>query len=494
MMKKNYCLFVCAVLYSFFAHSNVKAYFNYAVFYAPDKGAYVETYLSIAGPSVFFKKQANNAYQGKVHIEIIFSKNNKIAAANKYNLSSPESKDTAQKPNFIDVQRYPLDSGTYIAEIKISDANSAEAPLSSTLSVVIAPQTNDISLSDIELAESCTRTVSKNNTSKSGYDIVPYPFTSYNENATRLIFYAEGYNALKTLGAEAKFLYNYYIEAAETKESLHNYAEFSKQTAKDVNPLIGQFDVTQLPSGTYNLVVEIRDSKNQLRAQRKLKLVRFAPKGVKIPLADLKTIDTTGGFLNQVSNPDTLRDYIACLWPISSTSERQWQSNQIRSNDVKKMQQYMYAFWQNRNPSNPQLAWTTYRTAVLRINKMYRCGTLPGYMSDRGRVYLQYGAPDAAQQVATEPDSYPYEIWQYYRIKDPATGQFQSNKKFVFMNRELDGHCYHLIHSDARGELRDDRWQVKLKQRNNPTYNFDDNAPAQSSYGDWAKEIYNNPR
>jgi hypothetical protein len=114
-------------------------------------------------------------------------------------------------------------------------------------------------------------------------------------------------------------------------------------------------------------------------------------------------------------------------------------------------------------------------------------------MSDRGRVYLQYGAPDASQQVSTEPNSYPYEIWQYYRIKDPATGQFQSNKKFVFYNPSLDGKCYSLLHSDARGEMRDDRWQIKLKQRNTQIMDYDQTTP-QGTYGDGAADLFNNPR
>ena len=86
------------------------------------------------------------------------------------------------------------------------------------------------------------------------------------------------------------------------------------------------------------------------------------------------------------------------------------------------MQQYIYAYWENRNPANPKVAWAAYMKEVRKVNKIYPCGGQPGYMSDRGRVYLQYGAPSAAQQVTYEPDSYPYEIWQYYRLQNTSTG------------------------------------------------------------------------
>jgi GWxTD domain-containing protein len=214
---------------------------------------------------------------------------------------------------------------------------------------------------------------------------------------------------------------------------------------------------------------------------------------VAIALNNLKSVDTTGTFISHVTNPDTLRDYIASLWPISTTSERDWQNNQMKGNNVKLMQQYIYAFWENRNPSNPYAAWKVYHQEVIKVNKIYGCGGQPGYMSDRGRVYLQYGAPSAAQQVPSEPDSYPYEVWQYYRIQNPATGQFQSNKKFIFYNPTLDGKCFTLLHSDARGEIRDDRWQIKLKQRNNQIMDYDQTTP-KSSYGDGASDLFNSPR
>jgi GWxTD domain-containing protein len=491
-MKKFFYLVVFTICLGLSTYSNVKAYLNYAVFYAPGKGPYIETYLSVAGSSVKFLKKDKQKFQGKVYIEINFMQEGKSIASNTYNLLSPEIPDTNNRPNFIDLQRYPLKPGTYQVEIKIADASSSQQEPPATLTIVIPEQKIDISISDVELAESVKKSVTATSITKNGYDIVPYPYTSFSEKETKLSFYIEGYNTLKNLGADSKFLYSYYIESAETNVALAGYATFSKQTAKEVVPLIGQFDISVVPSGSYNLVIEIRNSANELKAQKKLAFTRIAPR-VKISLNDLKSVDTTNGFINNITNPDTLKDYIACLWPISTTSERDWQENQIKSNNVKLMQQYIYAFWKNRNPSNPQAAWEVYKNEVKKVNRVYKCGGQPGYMSDRGRVYLQYGAADAAQQVPNEPDSYPYEIWQYYRLKNPTTGQFQTNKKFVFYNPTLDGKCFMLLHSDARGETRDDRWQIKLKQRNNQIMDYDQTTP-QSSMGDGAADLFNNPR
>jgi GWxTD domain-containing protein len=358
--------------------------------------------------------------------------------------------------------------------------------------VLITEATDSISISDIELLESFSKSEAPGITTKNGYDLIPYVLRHYPESISKLAFYTEGYNTLKKLGPESRFVYVYFIEGAETKEKLSSYHAFQKQKSAEVNPLLSQFDISELPTGEYNLVVEIRNGNNELLADKRVPFTRTAQ--VKIKLADLAAVDTTGTFISRVDNPDTLRDYIACLWPISSTTERDWQYSQVKNSDSKLMQQYIYAFWVNRDPENPEKAWRIYRAQAAKVKKEFACGKTPGYMTDRGRVYLQYGAPNAAQQVPAEPDSYPYEIWQYYRIKDPSTGNFQSNKKFVFYNRQLDGKCFELIHSDARGELRDDRWQIRLKQRTNQVLNLDQTTPDNQTYGSGADDLFTNPR
>ena len=476
------------------AKQGVNAYLNYAVFYAPKQGPYIEVYLTVSGRSVFFKREKQK-FQGKVHVEMSFLQDNKLVKNNIYNLLSPEILDSANKPNFIDLQRYSLKAGTYTMQIKISDFNKpATDAISASQTIVInEPAKDSIALSDIELLESFTKAEQPGTITKCGYDVMPYVLRYYPETMNKLAFYVEGYNALQKLGTDSRFVFVYFIEGAETKEKVSGLHTFSKQKSAEVNPLLTQFDISQLPSGEYNLVVEIRNGANELMAEKKLPFSRSASL-VKIKLDDISTIDTTGTFISKVNNLDTLKDYIACLWPISSTTERDWQYNQVRNADAKLMQHYLYAFWVNRDAVNPEAMWKTYRAQAIQVKKKFACGKMPGYMTDRGRVYLQYGSPSSAQQVPAEPDSYPYEIWQYYRIKDPSTGKFQSNKKFVFYNRELDGKCFELIHSDARGEIRDDRWQIKLKQRSNQVLDLVQTTPANGTYGSGADDLFQNPR
>ena len=66
------------------------------------------------------------------------------------------------------------------------------------------------------------------------------------------------------LGKASKFIYLYYIENSETSARLNSFSGFQKQISQKVNPLLNQFDITQLPTGNYNLVIELKDSLNKL--------------------------------------------------------------------------------------------------------------------------------------------------------------------------------------------------------------------------------------
>ena len=110
------------------------------------------------------------------------------------------------------------------------------------------------------------------------------------------------------------------------------------------------------------------------------------------------------------------------------------------------MQQFFYDFWQRRNPENPYMGWMTYKSEVDKVNAKYSSFKKKGYDTDQGRIYLQYGPPNAISPNYNEPNTYPYEIWQYYKIKN------QTNRKFVFYSLEFTSKSFVLLHSDAIGE------------------------------------------
>ena len=114
----------------------------------------------------------------------------------------------------------------------------------------------------------------------------------------------------------------------------------------------------------------------------------------------------------------------------------------------------------DREQANPEHAWLVYKEQIKKVQYNFGTRIKKGYQTDRGRVYLEYGPPNTRSQQYSEPNTYPYEIWQYYTLK-----QTQRNKKFVFYAPDMVTSDFFLLHSDAIGETNNPAWQIVLSGR-----------------------------
>lgn len=500
-MKKymRLALLTVCLLASSVASANVVAYLTSASFNVPGKGPYYETYLSVIGSSLKFVKNAGGKYQGAVDITIQFIQNGEVKNAQKYSLNSPEVADTTKGfPNFIDQQRYTLANGAYDMEISIADKNKPEsAPKVTKMPITIRFPEDVVSASDIQLLESYTKAATPNALTKSGYDLVPYVSTYFPANITKIKFYAELYNAKKIVGEGQKMLLNYYIENYDTKVKLNDFSAFVKQNTADVNIALADLNIETLPTGNYNLVVELRDKDNKLQAIQKC-FIQRVNKPVETNLEDIKSIDVSNTFVGNYKSVDTMLMYLRCLRPISSSAEVEFTENQMKERDLKLMQQYFYNFWKSRSPNNAEISWLNYYVEVMKVNKQFGTYGLKGYDTDRGRVYLQYGPPDQRTQSSIEPSAYPYEIWEYYSLHDKTQdltnpNNRQNNKKFVFYNPDLVSNKYQLIHSTAKGEVYNTAWDLLIHKRDTQNSNLD-SEKAPDHFGGNANDNFSNPR
>lgn len=471
-----------------------------ASFSTPENKTYVEAYVSIIGNTVAYVKKPNGKYQASVDILMTFTNNDSIQSAMRYVLNSPEIEDTTKTENFLDLQRFPLPPGFYYLSASFTDLNRKPLKtLQNRKAVSIDIDKDSVSLSHIELLETYYASKSQTILTKSNFELVPYVSSFYPPNLSQLSFYGEIYNTTKNFQPEEKFLVLYYIESATTASKMSGFSSFIKLKPEPVNPLLFSFNIATLPSGSYYLVFEVRNASNKLMALRKTTFERFNP-GVVYKLDDIAALDITNSFVSKVTDPDSLVQMIECLRPISSMNEIDFAENRVKAGDVKLMQQYIYNFWLSRNEPNPEGAWLQYNTQVQKVNRTFGTPISKGYETDRGRVYLQYGPPDQMIPSLNEPSAYPYEVWQYYTIRGnsnvPATmdqnQSQQTNKKFVFADFDLATNNYQLIHSDARGETRDDNWKLRLVKRNNSTRSLDqENGNPQ--YGGRSEDIFINP-
>ena len=248
-------------------------------------------------------------------------------------------------------------------------------------------------------------------------------------------------------------------------------------------------DISDLPSGNYYLVVEMRDRSNTLICSNSCFFQRSNP-GKSYNMDDLSCVNIANTFVHNITDIDTLRKYIRYLEPICSDIERTYSKSLVKTEDAKTMQQFLFNFWSARSPMNPKQGFDDYLAAVKRVNMSFGTTSYPGYRTDRGYVFLKYGTPDRIMEEPNEPGAYPYEIWHYQEIAH------QHNKRFVFMSKDRSTNDYQLIHSDVVGELNNPRWQMEIYSR---IYGqgYDqgvDQTEYERGWGSHAGDLYNNPR
>lgn len=116
---------------------------------------------------------------------------------------------------------------------------------------------------------------------------------------------------------------------------------------------------------------------------------------------------------------------------------------------------FLAEFWRKRDPTPDQLGnpvRDAFYGKIRFANEQYReggRGTQPGWRSDRGRIYLKFGAPDELYRRQPEGKTPPMEIWKYSRTR---------NRFFVFADRNLVG-LYTLLLSNELKEPGVPNWQ-----------------------------------
>lgn len=487
MNKKLFATAILIVMTLSLQAKNLKALFSFKTFYSPEKGSYVETYLSVFGSSVEFKQAESGKYQGAIEVNAKFMQDDVIKNYDKYNLLSPEVESISDvKFNFLDQQRISLPSGKYTLELTVKDKNADTPPYVIKQEIVLQYAPSQVSVSDIELIESFNKAVEgSSKLSKSGYDLIPQVDNFFSNDKSELNFYAEVYNT--TLTNSDMILLNYYIQNAENKSIVPQFSSFVKKQPTTVTPVLAKFNIAELPSGSYYVVLDVKNKENVLLATNSAFFYRHSVAKKTEEQVNINDINTTNTFADAFNDKDLFSEHISSLQPIANANESTYIENQLKLSDISYMKKFFYHFWQQRDAVSPEQAWLNYKQEVEIVQANYGTRAVKGYNTDRGRIYLKYGKPNTLTESHNEPSAYPYEIWHYYKIQN------QSNKKFVFYNKDMIGKNFSLLHSDFPGEIYDQQWEAKLHARNYNPANFDDkNTP--DYYGKKTGENFATPR
>ncbi|MBL7964353.1 MAG: GWxTD domain-containing protein [Flavobacteriales bacterium] len=466
--------------------AQVTADMDAKTFVAPGLGTYVLINMAILGGSLKAPPNAHGYHQARVEATMIAEKDGQVAAFGKAEVIGPEFLDSVPR-DFIHQERLALAPGSYDLEILLLDMSATDTTRTRFFGpLVVADLLAGPAYSDILLVEppSADALGKAKGSGLTIAGLVPSLSTYYPKEVTDLAFYAELYGMDQAVGRDSLFMLSYQIESFETRAVQGAFRRVSRPKAADVVPVLSQFDIRDLPSGNFVLVVEARDRTGKLLARQQQFFQRSNP--VTFDMADLNAANVAGTFAERYTNADTLVDHIRSMRPIATDLERKIIDDRGKDKDLELMQRFFYSFWQNRDALDPEGAWKRYRTEVIKVNQIYGCRIKRGYETDRGRVHLKYGMPNTIMDQPNDHDGYPYQIWHFYRV-----GRY-TNKRFVFYLPDKAG-CYELLHSEVPGEMRNDNWNQLLHARNIAMPNVQDFS-VPMDHGQRVQDFFDNPR
>lgn len=119
---------------------------------------------------------------------------------------------------------------------------------------------------------------------------------------------------------------------------------------------------------------------------------------------------------------------------------------------------FLRAFWARRDPTpaTPRNeAMEDFYARIAEANRRFAeggAGSIPGWRTDRGRIYIVHGEPDQVLRRPFGATTPPWEAWKY--LKERAL-------KYVFLDETRLGH-YALVFSDDRRERSYPNWDSVL--------------------------------
>lgn len=454
---KNILLVLFVILSSFESSARPRVFFNYYVFYNESNEPYVETALQFASGSLHFEGDSIGNLQAHVEITQLFKKGDLIVAVDKYNLSSPIMKDSTID-DFFDLKRFKMPPGNYDFELIVRDLYDSSS-VSGSYNINVSSQNKGrIEMSDVEFVQNVSKSNTYDNFTKNGYQLIPY-FTNYfPPDYTKMAYYLEFYNADKLVADGQVLAATFQVQSEKTGSFLESYFQYKKLKGASITPVINILPIEELPSGEYNLVINVVNQNNDTLVYKKIPFKRRNDLFVEAINVDINDLD--GSFAKELES-DSIYYYLNSLAPIAPRHEVDKIMRMLKTTDTNYVRQYFYSFWKETNPENPLRGWQDYKMQVQYVEELFGTQIKRGFEADRGRIHLQHGAPNYVTDQEVGTSAYPYQIWHYYKL------EARNNVRFVFYNPDLVTNDFPLLHSDLPGEVQNQNWRQEIVKRTN---------------------------
>ncbi|HLP18341.1 MAG TPA: GWxTD domain-containing protein [Bacteroidota bacterium] len=456
MKKIFFFLLVLALpsLSSALPSSSLKISLDMARFRGDSTSVYLEVYYGFDVSQLKYLADANG-YRGDAIVSVMFkhSQTDSIVArqAMRIPFSIGDTTLLNQSRTYSDVLGFFLKPDIYRVYVVLKDANRPDQKDSASFPIDLKMiDQSRMALSDPEL---CTSIVpmdrdTTNRFYKNTMEVKPNPSKLFGAHQPVLFYYLETYNLLKNKSAQ------YYTRATVSNALGKEVLSTAKMRprAYDSNVEVGRMMINALRTGAYTFTYTVMDSADHRTSVSQKKFFVYNPSLPPDTLVSASPEDVMSSEYATMTEEELDKEFDQAKYIASKQEIEHYKS--LKGTDAKR--KALFDFWNQRDDDKNTPGNEVKQTHMARIayaNAQYRMGKKDGWKTDRGRVYIVYGAPDEIERHVNEIDVKPYEVWYYHSI--------QGGVEFIFGDR-TGFSDYILLHSTHRNELHDDNWQRQI--------------------------------
>lgn len=371
---------------------------------------------------------------------------------------------TEQSQHLIDAITYLVDQpGRYRIVLQVRDLNQPDRADSAGAEIAVRRFSPEkLEISDLEFASAIQPRAASTPAifAKHAQAVIPNAMALFGEGAPELYYYFEAYHLLRNLpGRKYKTLCRIQTADGNIVEGIGN-AYRTKIKRFDSSVEMGMINIAPLPSGKYRLVYGIADSAETVVASREKTFFIYNPAVHEVQaLNHAASAPMAAGPLYDLDEKALDAEFDRMLF-LSTVNDRKFYKS---LSSVEAKREFIAGLWQAVRAEDAT-AGMAYRQLYLsradEAAKRFKSPNRPGWKTDRGRVFMLYGAPSHTDRTPSSTTTLPYETWTYDNLKG------QGGVLFIFADRMGFGN-YEQIHSTLQGELQEPNWQQLITRSSN---------------------------
>ncbi len=458
----------------------IDAVVSHTIFYKPDQAntgklmPSLEIYWRVSPNTLHYVTNDDKKIVGNIKTDILLSNEQGLIKEEHYILQTVPVANLGElvQHNIIELKKYSLLAGKIKIRLLLTDMADSVNRYIYRDSFNIPPAPEQTFYSSTELLDTVFETPSQTIFTKNGKQQVPVCVNFIDDGINTLRYYTELYKTDKLDTADFPLTQKVVISKNKNEGYYDNFI-FKDTIAKPAafTAASGVFHISSLPSGNYYVVTTLESKGHEQIASQSYFFQRLN----KHPYIDT-THSTTAISDTGIENVTVLnlkktfvakyslaqiRSILKMLLPFCEPMAVQTINGFLKKPDEMYMRYFVYNYFATINKDDPGAAWKTFSKKITEVNKLFNTSSTPGYETDRGYIYLRYGAPTEIVTEENEQGTLPYEVWQY-NVLTQLNHKEVPNAFFLFYKPNQMISDYRLLHSTVTGEIQNSQWRNVL--------------------------------